>query len=184
VEPPVRIALLRGINVGGRNRIPMAGLRSLCEGLGWVDVRSYLQSGNLVFRSGAPREELERALEDALERRSGLTIPVLVRTAAEWSAHLRGNPFPEASQREPNLVMLALPKAPPAPDAEAGLQERATAGERVVRVGDALWIHFVDGVARSRLSPALLDRRAGSPVTMRNWRTVLALAELCERAGS
>lgn len=80
--------------------------------------------------------------------------------------------------------MLGLSKAPPQPDAAARLQERATRGERVRLVGDALWIHFPGGVAESRLSPALLDRLAGSPVTTRNWRTVLKLHELARDAPS
>lgn len=172
------IALLRGINVSGRNKIPMAELRSLCGELGWAAVKSYIQSGNLVFRADDSSEALEATLEGAIERRFGLTIPVIVRPAAEWSAYLSANPFPEASQQEPNLVMLALSKASPRSDAAARLQERATGGERVVLVGDALWIHFADGAARSKLSPTLLDRLVGSPVTTRNWRTVVKLNEL------
>jgi uncharacterized protein (DUF1697 family) len=78
--------------------------------------------------------------------------------------------------------MLALSKAAPKSDAVKGLRERAANGERVIRVGDALWIHFRSGVARSKLSPALLDRLAGSPVTTRNWRTVLKLDELARQA--
>jgi uncharacterized protein (DUF1697 family) len=173
------IALLRGINVGGHNKIPMAELRSLCGDLGWGDVRSYIQSGNLVFRADGAVAALEELLEGAIERRFGLAIPVIIRSAAAWPGYLSGNPFPEASQREPNLVMLALSKAPPRPDAVAALQERASGGERVEQVGDALWMHFDGGVARSKLSPAVFDRLVGSPVTTRNWRTVLELNELC-----
>lgn len=162
----------------------MADLRTLCDGIGWLDVRSYIQSGNLVFRSPGSPGELERALGEAIERRFGLEVPVIVRTAEEWPAYMRGNPFPDASTKEPNLVMLALAKSPPAPDAAARLEERAASGERIARVGDALWIHFAGGAtATSRLSPAFLDRCAGSPVTTRNWRTVLALDALVVAAG-
>lgn len=172
------VALLRGINVGGRNKLPMAELRALCGELGWGDVESYIQSGNLIFRAVGAPAALEERLEGAIERRFGLTIPVLIRTAASWPSYLSGNPFPEASQREPNLVMLALSKSAPHPDTAERLLERATAGERVVQVDDALWIHFAGSVARSKLSPALFDRLVGSPVTTRNWRTVLQLNEL------
>lgn len=175
------IALLRGINVGGHNRAPMAELRSLSTELGWGEVRSYIQSGNLVFEAGAAPARLEAELERAIERRFGLSIPVVVRAAADWPAYVAGNPYPEASEREPNLVMLALSKAPPEPGAVEGLLERARGGERLVRVGDALWIHYASGSARSKLSPALLDRLVGSPVTLRNWRTVLELDELARR---
>lgn len=175
-----RIALLRGINVGGRNRLPMAELRSLAVELGWADPRTYIQSGNLVFEAAAPPSRLEDELETAIEGRFGLEIPVMVRTAADWSGYLAGNPFPEASEREPNLVMLVLSRNPPADDALEGLRERAASGERVQRAGDVVWIHYGGGVGRSKLSPGLLDRFVGSPVTTRNWRTVLELADLAE----
>jgi uncharacterized protein (DUF1697 family) len=172
------IALLRGINVGGHNKIPMAELRSVCADLGWDDVQSYIQSGNLVFKASSTPANLEIELEGAIERQFGLSIPVIVRAEADWSAYVNGNPYPEASQREPNLVMLILSKAPPNRDAVEGLLERALNDERIVQMGDALWIHFPGGSGRSKLSPALLDRLVGSTVTARNWRTVLKLDEL------
>lgn len=176
------IALLRGINVSGRNKIPMPELRSLCAGLGWQDVQSYIQSGNLVFQAGTTPANLEADLERAIERRFGLSIPVIIRAGADWPAYLKGNPYPEASQSEPNLVLLALSKAPPNREAVEGLRERALNGERIVQVGDALWIHYRGGVGKSKLSPALLDRLVGSPVTGRNWRTVLKLDELARHS--
>lgn len=172
------IGLLRGINVSGHNKIPMPELRSACAELGWQDVQTYIQSGNLVFQADATPASLEAMLGQAIEQRFGLTIPVIVRAAADWPAYVRGNPFPGASEQEPHLVMLALSRAAPKADALAGLLERATYGERIAQVGDALWIHYQDGVAKSRLSPALFDRLVGSPVTARNWRTVLKLNEL------
>ncbi len=174
------IALLRGINVGGRNQISMPDLRALCAELGWVDVLSYINSGNLVFRADSAPAELEAGLERAIAGRFGLAIPVLVRSAASWAGYLQGNPFPEESVREPNLVMLGLAKAPPVEDAARELQRRALAGERVLQVGDALWIHYPGGAGRSKISPALLDRLAGSPVTTRNWRTVLEIHKLAQ----
>jgi uncharacterized protein (DUF1697 family) len=160
----------------------MAELRALCTEHGWGDVQTYIQSGNVIFaaRTGAP--SLETILERAIERRFGLAIPVIVRAAADWPAYIHGNPYPEASQSEPNLVMLALSKSPPHRDAVDGLRERAANGERITQVGDAIWIHYAGGVARSKLSPALLDRLVGSPVTGRNWRTVLKLDELTRRS--
>lgn len=172
------IALLRGINVGGHNKVPMAELRALCEALGWAEVRSYVQSGNLVFEAAGEPGGLEAELERAIERTFELSIAVVVRAAADWPGYVAGNPFPGASESAPNAVMLALSKAPPKPGAVEGLLERAVDGERVERVGDALWIHYAGGSARSKLSPALLNRLVGSPVTLRNWRTVLKLDEL------
>lgn len=172
------IALLRGINVTGKNKIPMAELRALCAELGWAAVQTYIQSGNVVFQADAALARLEGDLEQAITRHFGLRIAVIARTAADWPAYVSGNPYPEASRDEPNLVMLALSKAPPKEDAAEALRERAAQGERITRVGDALWVHYSAGVARSKLSPALFDRLVGSPVTARNWRTVLKLAEL------
>ena len=172
------IALLRGINVGGHNRVPMPELRALCGDLGWEDVESYIQSGNLVFRAAGRATGLEGVLERAIERRFDLSVSVLVRPAADWPGYVGGNPFPRASKDEPNLVMLALSKEPPRQDAIDRLRERAADGERIEQVGDALWIHYAGGSGRSKLSPSVLDRLAGSPVTTRNWRTVLKLEEL------
>jgi uncharacterized protein (DUF1697 family) len=178
------IALLRGINVGGHNKIPMAELRSECADLGWDDVQSYIQSGNLVFKADTTPANLETELEGAIERKFGLSIPVIVRSRADWLAYVKGNPFPEASQREPNLVMLILSKAPPNQDAVEDLREYALNDERIVQVGDALWIHYPGGSGRSKLSPARLDRLVGSTVTARNWRTVLKLDELVRASSS
>lgn len=175
------IALLRGINVSGRNKIPMAELRSLAEGLGWMDIASYIQSGNLIFRANGAPESLEAELERAIERKFDLSIPVIVRSAAEWAEYVKSNPLPGPSGSEPNRVMLALSKAAPKADTVDGLRARAGSGEDVVRVGDALWIHFPAGSGTSKLSPALLDRMAGSSVTMRNWRTVLKLNDLARQ---
>lgn len=172
------VGLLRGINVGGHNKIPMSDLRSLCEEIGWHDVQSYIQSGNLVFSADDTAKRLETQLEESINRHFGLQIPVLVRGADDWFGYVKSNPFPKASLNEPNLVMLALSKRSPNPDAAVRLLERASAGERLTQVGDALWTHFGEGSAKSKLTPALMDRLVGSPVTMRNWRTVLKLEDL------
>lgn len=177
MRPRVFIGLIRGINVGGRNAVPMADLRAVCSDLGCKDVQTYVQSGNLIFRATDTPEHMEDQLEEAIDRRFGVSAAVLVRSAAEWQRYAEGNPFGEAANREPNLVMLALSKATPKPDAARALQERAAAGERVAQVGPVLWIHYPGGAGRSKLSAGSLDRFVGSPVTTRNWRTVLKLVE-------
>lgn len=184
-----RIALLRGINVGGRNKLPMAELRTLCGDLGWHDVETYIQSGNIVFST--TREvsaitpdttTLETDLSRAIAQHFNFTIPVIIRTAVTWHQYIRNNPFGAQVEIEPQRVLLALSQKPPATDAADMLQHRAAAGEQVRQAGDALWIHFPGGVAHSKLAPTLLDRLVGSPVTTRNWRTVLKLAEMAEMA--
>lgn len=173
------IALLRGINVSGKNQIAMPQLRAVCADLGWQDVQSYIQSGNLIFRAEGPAAALELQLEAAVTEHCGLRIPVIIRAATDWPAYVHGNPFPDASRDVPNRVMLTLAKAPPRDDALAGLRERASGGEQLAQVGDVIWVFYPAGAGATRLSPALFDRLVGSPVTARNWRTVLQLAALC-----
>ncbi|MFO0579159.1 MAG: DUF1697 domain-containing protein [Polyangia bacterium] len=176
--PQCFIGLLRGINVGGHKQVKMAELRGLCERIGLTDVQSYIQSGNLIFRSAEPALTVEATLERAIADRFGFPVDVLVRAASGWPAILAGNPLRAESEREPNLVMLALAKRRPEPGAVAALRERAAAGERIEAAGEALWMHFPSGPGRSKLSPGLIDRLVGSPVTTRNFRTVQKLAEL------
>lgn len=172
------VALLRAINVGGTAKLPMAALRDLCAAIGWRDVRTYIQSGNAVFEADGRPAALEAALEEAVAARFGFRRPVLVRSAAQWAAYAAGSPFPDAERDSPNRLMLCLPKAGLAGGAETLLQERASAGEQVRRAGDALWVLFRDGAGSSKLTPHVLDRAAGSPVTARNWRTVTKIHEL------
>jgi len=135
-----------------------------------------------VFQANSQPAKLESELEQAIKRRFDLSISIIIRAAAVWPDYVRDNPFPDASQSEPNAVMLALAKAAPKADAVEKLLEKATGGERIMQVRDALWLHFAAGMAKSKLSPALLDRLVGSPVTMRNWRTVVKLDEMSRPA--
>jgi uncharacterized protein (DUF1697 family) len=171
------VALLRAVNVGGR-KLPMAELRALCAELGWADVATYIQSGNVVFTANGKPDALEKMLEDAVAKRFGFGSPVIVRTAAQWAHYPPANPFPKAARDEPNRLMLLLSKSPPAKGAEDVIQARAVAGERVKRAGDALWFHYPEGAGTSKLTPSLIDRAVGSPATARNFNTVLKLREM------
>jgi uncharacterized protein (DUF1697 family) len=173
------LALLRAVNVGGRT-VPMAQLRALCEGLGWTKVETYIQSGNVVFAADGKGPELEEALEAAVREHFRLEVPALVRSAAQWSRLAAANPMREAAEREPNRLQLLVSKRPLAEGAAERLRERARDRERVEEAGGALWFHFPQGVAGSKLTPALIDKAAGSPTTGRNWRTVLKLQEMVE----
>lgn len=177
-RPSRYIALLRGINVGGHNKVPMSELRSLCADIGWGEVTTYIQSGNVVFSSVAIPPLLEAEIERSIERRFGHSISVIIRSGSQWPAYIAGNPFPDASRTQPKGVMMGLSKVPPRADAALLLRERAANGEQVAQVGEAIWINFAAGVAGSKLSPAVFDRFVGSPVTMRNWRTVLQLGQM------
>jgi uncharacterized protein (DUF1697 family) len=171
------VALLRAVNVGGR-KLPMAELRALCEEIGWAEVATYIQSGNVVFTTTGKTEAIERRLEQAIAERFGLDVPVIVRTAAEWAKLAASNPFARAAREEPNRLQLLVSKQPPNEDAAERLIARAQAGEQVKAAGGALWFHFPEGVGTSKLTPALIDKACGSPSTSRNYRTVLKLQEM------
>ena len=169
-----RIALLRGINVGGNRKVSMAELRGLAEELGLGSVRTYVASGNLVFDSDEAPAALEAKLERAIEGRFGFPVDVIVRTGEEWAAIAEGNPFRQEGRAAPNLVMMAVGKEAPDDEAVSALRARASPNEKVERVGDAVWIWFGDGAGRSRIGTG----PAKGVWTSRNWRTVQALREM------
>jgi uncharacterized protein (DUF1697 family) len=172
------VALLRGINVGGRAPVPMAELRALTEQLGWAQVQTYIQSGNLVFAAAGADARHEEALEGMLAARFGAAYPVIVRSADQWAKLAATNPFAEAAEQEPSRLMLLVSKSEIAPDAAEAVQARGRDGERVAAVPGGLWIHYPGGSGTSKLTPSLVDRLIGSPATSRNYRTVQMLAEM------
>jgi uncharacterized protein (DUF1697 family) len=169
------VALLRGVNVGGRRRVPMADLRAVCEGLGFRRVVTYVQSGNAVFEAAGTARAAEERLARAVEERFGFPVDLVVRAASAWEALVAANPFPGPSKVEPGRVLLLVSKAPPRKGCAKEIAARGAAGERAAEAGGALWVHYPAGVGTSKITPALVDRLVGSPTTARNWRTVLAL---------
>ena len=176
----VFVALLRGINVGGQKRVPMQELRALASEARCSGVVSYIQSGNLVLSRRSAANALEGALESSIAAHFGFEVQVIARRGEDWLVYAQGSPFPDVETQRPHLLLLGLAKRPLAPGAAEAIRARAQAGERVEVVGDAIWIDYGGGVARSKLTPAVLDRAAGSTVTARNWRTVLKLAEMVQ----
>lgn len=176
----VFIALLRAINVGKR-QLPMAELRKLCTELGFERPETYIASGNLLIDAGGTAEQLRKTLEKAIAERFGFPVDVIVRTGKDWAAYRDCNPFANDAQALPKMVHLALPRDPLKAGAVEALRARAVAGERIEEAGGALWIDFgTSGVAGSKLTPSYIDKVAGSPVTARNWNTVLKLQEMLE----
>ena len=174
----MHIALLRAVNVGGR-KLAMADLRAVLTEIGFTDVQSLLQSGNVVFRSSRKvGATLERALEREVEAQLGLRTDFHVRSLAEWESVIAANPFSDEARRDPaHLLVLALKAAPPAA-AAAALHAAITGRERVRVDGRHAYLVYPDGVGRSRLTTALLDKHLGGRGTARNWNTVLKLATL------
>ncbi len=178
-------ALLRGVNVGGRNRLAMADLRSIAAELGFVGARTLLQSGNLVFRApAADHAFLAGPLSAALSARLGLVAPVIVRARDALDAIVAANPFSQAARDDPARLLVVFLDSEPPPEGVAALMDLATAGEAVEIQGREAFIHYPEGIARSRLVQGAIDRRLGVMGTARNWNTVLALVALAaELAG-
>lgn len=173
-----RVVLLRGINVGGRRKVPMAELKELAVGLGVESPQTYIASGNLIGDSSESPQALETAFESVLSDHFGFEVPVIVRTAERWWELAEGSAFPDAEAERPKLLHVGLSKAMPQAGATELLEEKAGDGERIALLADGLWIDYAEGVARSKLTPAVLDRAVGSTVTCRNWLTVQKLASL------
>ncbi|MFI9628361.1 DUF1697 domain-containing protein [Streptomyces sp. NPDC052042] len=173
-------ALLRGINVSGHRRVPMAALRTLLTELGHGDVRTYLQSGNAVFSSPSDDEErLAAELERAIDKRFGFSVPCLVRDGAYLAAVAAACPFPaaELEGRQLHVTYFGQP-------VDAERFDRIEAADHLpeeFRLGDrALYLYTPDGLGRSRLADAL-SRPSLAPgviATSRNWNTVLKLVEM------
>ncbi len=170
------IALLRGINVGGRQSVSMADLRATASALGLAQPRTLLQSGNLVFECvERATSSLERALEEATAARLGLDIAYFVRSAEEWSAIVTGNPFSAEAARDPGRLVVMLLKAAPRPGAVDALRAAITGRETVQVEGRHAYVVYPDGQGRSRLTNALVERVLGTRGTARNWNTVTKL---------
>jgi uncharacterized protein (DUF1697 family) len=177
----IYVALLRGINVGGHKQVSMADLRDFLRQLGLTEVRSLLQSGNLVFRSAARTgAHLERLLEAEAGKRLDLQTDFFVRTAEEWKAVVAHNPFRKEAERDPgHLVVMFLKDAPDVKDVEA-LQAAITGSEVVRAQGRHAYIVYPSGIGRSRLTNTLIEKKLGTRGTGRNWNTVLKLGALAK----
>ena len=171
------VALFSGINVGGNRIVKMAELRAFFEELGFSDVTSYVQSGNVVFRaddSDAPA--LTKRLEAAFEEKWSFHSRIMVRDA-DWLERLvRENPYPEVASDHTKLHAYVLEREPMAEEV-ARLTEKCGGPERFEIKGDALYLHAPDGLGKSAFAN-LIPRTLKVPTTARNWRTVLALLEM------
>lgn len=178
---PAYIALLRAINVGGHKKVAMADLRDLVAGLGFEDVQSLLQTGNLVFRGGARAGAgLERQLEAAARKRLDLETDFLVRTAKEWEAVVARNPFRQEAKNDPGHLVVQFLKDAPRTNEVNALQNAVTGPELVRADGRQLYVVYPAGIGRSRLTNKLIEDTLGTRGTGRNWNTVLKLRALAK----
>jgi uncharacterized protein (DUF1697 family) len=174
-----RIVLLRGINVGPNKRVAMADLRALFSGAGFEDVRTYVQSGNVVLSSHASPEELERRSEQLISERFGFEVPVIVRTRDELAAVVERDPLGDVAS-EPKRYQVSFLGAELDEDLVEQLAGFAAPGERLVADGRELYAWHPSGVARSKLWAKLAGAGLGVKATARNWTTVTALLEMAD----
>jgi uncharacterized protein (DUF1697 family) len=171
------VALLRGINVGGRQKVKMADLRSLLSGLGYTDVSTLLQSGNAVFAAvDISREALAAKIEDRIATDLGLTVTVMVRTVDDLRRAVEQIPF---AVRDPAKCAVGFLADSVNPSQIAAIDHSSFAPEELVAGEREIYLFFPNGIGRSKLTP-ILARDALGPVTVRNWNTVSKLLALAE----
>ena len=172
------VALFRGINVGGKNILPMKELTAVLEGLGLKKVQTYIQSGNVVFQSDTNKtDELSREIGAAINKSHEFTPQVFILSIQELSKAMASNPFPECENKPKSLHLFFLNTSPSNPDVKrlASLQSES---ERFKLVGKVFYLHAPDGVGRSKLA-ANVEKSLGVALTARNWRsagTILSMA--------
>lgn len=168
------VALLRAVNVGGTGKLPMAELRTLCEELGFENVKTYIQSGNVVFTSKLSEKSVTAKLEKALANKMGAPVGVHVRTASELDHVVARNPFPEAA---PNQLLILFLDAAPESDALADV--KIPGSEKLHLSGREIFIHFPDGMGNSKLRLSFTKTGTG-----RNLNSVKKLAQMAHDAES
>jgi len=175
---PTYAALLRGINVGGKNMLPMKDLVSLCEQAGCARVRTYIQSGNVIFDSTAvAARKLASELSKAIEQRFALRVPVILRSAAELDDIVGNNPFLMAGADQNALYVMFLQSLPDAARVAALDPDRSPPDRFEVR-GRDVFAHCPAGVGQSKLTNAWFDSKLATISTGRNWRTVCTLRDM------
>lgn len=179
---PVFIGLIRGINVGGRNMLKMDALKAICTSLGYTNVQTLLQSGNVVFRStrkGSARVAAE--LEKAIHAKAGLDVRVMVRTPEELRKAIAGSPFAEHAERDPSHLLVNFLADAPTAAAKTALREACSVAPENIHLGEnELYAYYENGVIASKLSKVPIERKLGVAATARNWNTVTKLLELAE----
>ncbi len=178
---PRYIALLRGINVGGNKKVPMARLRELMEGLGYTDVATLLQSGNAVFTSKEKSPaKVVKQLEAAIAGEFGFEVSVVLRTRDELAAAIQANPLPGAEEA-PSWFLVTFLSDVPDPKRLAAIDPAAYLPDEFRLVGREIYARFPKGIGTSKLATVLGGLKLGVTPTARNWNTVTKLLELADR---
>jgi len=175
----MRIALLRGINVGGARKVSMADLKAMIEALGFTDVKTLLQSGNVVFRAGSESEaDLEKRLEAEGEKRLGLKTAWLVRDARQWRAIIDANPFPKEAEAEGSRMLVTVGRTAMPTEALDAVRAVLQPHEKLEAVERQVYAWFGEGMGQSKAAEVLNRKAIKAVATGRNWNTVLKIAAL------
>ena len=171
------VALLRGINVGGKNALPMKELAQMFSSAGCTGVRTFIQSGNVIFDAPAGAAGIGDAIKEKIEKRYGYRIPVILRTSRQLNKTIRDNPFLKAGVDEKMLHVYFLADTPNA-RAMDGLDPARSAPDAFHLRGQEIYLHLPNGMARTKLTNAYFDSKLSTTCTARNWATVLKLAAM------
>jgi uncharacterized protein (DUF1697 family) len=173
------VALIRGVNVGGNKMLKMDALRTLCESIGLAGAKTYLNSGNVVFRSSTDRDQIAKKIEEGIRKATGFEAKVILRTADELRKVIAASPF-TTGDRNPKAVLVAFLTGEIGKDGKALLTKLKIDSEELHFGERELYLHFPAGIADSKLSNALTEKKLGVNVTARNWNSVNALLEMAE----
>lgn len=171
------VALLRGINVGGKNPLPMKELAGIFADSGCENVRTYIQSGNVIFDPGRRQSDVAAIVSREIKRRFGYSIPVVLRTSEEVAEVIRQNPF-LASGADPKALHVYFLAQPPMATAIAGLDAGRSKPDVFHVSGREIYLHLPNGMGRTKLTNAYFDSKLATTCTARNWATILKLGEL------
>ena len=173
-----QVALLRGINVGGKNKLPMKELTAMFVDAGCSDVQTYIQSGNVVFRPGsAVGEDVPSMISESILSRFGYRVPVVIRSAAELRQVVEANPFVQAGAEADKLHIIFLGETPDEGDVQ-GLAPDRSPGDEFAVLGRAIYLHCPNGFASTKLTNSYFETRLSTTSTTRNWKTVLRLLDM------
>ena len=178
----VMISMLRGVNVGGHNKIKMDALRALYEFLKLRDAQTYVQSGNVIFSTDERDiSRLAKRIEDGIERKFGFRPNVILRTAAEMKDVIARNPFGKRRGIEPGKLLVSFLASDPGEEARKKLRQMKFDPEELWVEGREVYIYFPNGMGRSKLPWAGLNKMLKTPATGRNWNSVTKMLEMAEK---
>jgi uncharacterized protein (DUF1697 family) len=174
----IYLALLRGINVGGHNVIKMAELKQLFQSMDLQNVKTYIQSGNVLFESEAESEELSHQIEQEIKNTFGLSVPVIIRTATEMQHIIKNCPYPFDRLLEGESIHISFLASTPAQECLDQISNINSDIDEYQIKGREIYLFFRQSIRKSKLAVQL--QKIGIPATMRNWKTVSKLVSMAE----